>query len=114
GPKLLDTIRDTDLLIVVGARLGEMTTNGYGLINIPVPQQTLVHVHSGAQELGRVYHASLPINAGASAFARQAAKLAPIDNPVWKARTEQAHRDYLDNLQHPQVPGNVQMGDIMA
>ncbi|AWM27887.1 thiamine pyrophosphate-binding protein [Sinorhizobium fredii] len=113
GPKLIQRIKDSDLLIVIGARLGEMTTGGYSLIDIPVPTQTLVHVHAGAEELGRVYHADLPINASAAAFARQAAGLAPIGEPRWDEWTRGANADYRENLNHPAVPGPVQMGDIM-
>lgn len=114
GPKLIQHIQNSDLLIVVGARLGEMTTGGYSLIDIPVPKQTLVHVHAGAEELGRVYHATLPINASVTAFAGQVKGLAPIANPRWAAWTKQANSDYSENLIHPQTPGAVQMGDIMT
>jgi acetolactate synthase-1/2/3 large subunit len=114
GPKLIQHIGNSDLLIVIGARLGEMTTGGYSLIDIPVPKQTLVHVHAGAEELGRVYHATLPINASVTAFARQAKGLAPIAHPRWAAWTKQANADYRENLVHPQTPGAVQMGDIMT
>jgi acetolactate synthase I/II/III large subunit len=113
GPKLLQHVRDCDLLITVGARLGEMTTGAYTLIDIPVPKQRLVHVHPGAEELGRVYHATLPINASVAGFLSQAAKLKPAAVPVWAEWTRAAHADYLANIKHPQVPGPVQMGDVM-
>ncbi|MFC0219489.1 thiamine pyrophosphate-binding protein [Pseudochelatococcus lubricantis] len=114
GPGLLERVRNSDLLIAVGARLGEMTTGGYTLLDIPVPRQPLVHVHPGAEELGRVYHPTLAINASVGAFARRAAALAPVDWSYREAWLRGANADYLDNLAHPRVPGNVQMGDIMA
>ncbi|OBZ94810.1 thiamine pyrophosphate-binding protein [Pararhizobium polonicum] len=114
GPKLIQHMKDCDLLISIGARLGEMTTGAYTLIDIPVPKQILVHIHPGAEELGRVYHATLPINAAVGAFLSQAVKLKPAALPRWREWTHQAHADYLENLIHPQVPGPVQMGDIMA
>ncbi|UJW77631.1 thiamine pyrophosphate-binding protein [Rhizobium sp. SL42] len=113
GPKLIQLVKDCDLLISLGARLGEMTTGAYSLIDIPVPKQTLVHIHSGSDELGRVYHAALPINASVAGFLSQAAKLKPFVAPAWVAMTETAHADYLGNLIHAQVPGAVQMGDVM-
>ncbi|PWE53269.1 thiamine pyrophosphate-binding protein [Metarhizobium album] len=113
GPKLVQRVRDCDLLLCVGARLGEMTTGAYTMIDIPVPKQTLVHIHAGAEELGRVYHASLPINASVGGFLSQAAKLKPAAAPAWSEWTKAAHADYLENLKHPQTPGPVQMGDIM-
>ncbi|NTA61773.1 thiamine pyrophosphate-binding protein [Agrobacterium tumefaciens] len=114
GPKLIQHVKDCDLLISIGARLGEMTTGAYTLIDIPVPRQILVHIHPGAEELGRVYHATLPINAAVGAFLSQAIKLKPAAPPRWTEWTRTAHADYLENLVHPQVPGPVQMGDIMA
>ena len=64
NPKLAERIRQSDLLIALGPRLGEMTTSGYTLIDIPVPQMPLVHIHAGAEELGRVYQPALAINSG--------------------------------------------------
>jgi len=72
--------------------MGEMTTGGYQLMDIPVPRQKLVHVHSGAEELGRVYRADLPINSSVSNFARMLSKLDPIASDPWKTRTEKARR----------------------
>lgn len=114
GPKLIQRMKDCDVLISIGARLGEMTTGAYTLIDIPVPKQTLVHVHPGSDELGRVYHATLPINAGVGAFLSLASRLTPEAAPAWKDWTAAAHADYLENLKHPQTPGDVQMGDVMA
>ena len=68
-PKLAAAVKTADLLIVVGARLGEMTSSGYTLLDIPNPQQFLVHVHPSPDELGSVYRPDLPIAASAQAFA---------------------------------------------
>ena len=70
NPKLQQRIRDADLLLVVGARLGESTTDGYSLVTPDHPGQTIVHVHPDPNELGRVYHADLPICADMSDFAQ--------------------------------------------
>ncbi|MGJ7038402.1 acetolactate synthase-1/2/3 large subunit [Shinella sp. BE166] len=113
GPKLIQHVKDCDLLISIGARLGEMTTGSYTLIDIPVPKQTLVHIHPGAEELGRVYYATLPINASVAGFLSQAAKLKLALAPSWADWTKAAHADYLANIEYPQVPGVVQMGAVM-
>jgi acetolactate synthase-1/2/3 large subunit len=112
-PKLAARIKESDLLLVVGARLGEMTTSGYELIDIPRPRQSLIHVHPDPEELGRVYQADLPINAGMGAFAAAARALDPV-SPRWREATAQAHRDYLENIAPPTIPGPLQMGEIMA
>src|SRR2546423_7069380 len=68
NPKLAQRIKDADVLLVIGARLGEMTTSGYTLLEAPVRQQTLIHVHAGAEELGRVYRPALAVNSGHPQF----------------------------------------------
>ena len=68
-PKLSAAVKSADLLVVVGARMGEMTTSGYTLIDIPNPRQTFVHVHPSGDELGSVYRPDLPIVSGAAGFA---------------------------------------------
>ncbi len=114
NPKLSERVQESDLLIVVGARLGEMTTGGYDLIDIPRPRQTLVHVHPGAEELGRVYQAQLPINASLPAFAAAARALAPVEPAPWAESVAAAHRDYLGHCAPPAISGDLQMGEIMA
>ncbi len=113
NPKLARRIQDADLLIAVGPRLGEMTTGGYTLIDIPTPQQRFVHVHPDPEELGRVYQPELPIVASARAFARTAAALAPIADPPWAKDTAAAHEEYLAWRKPPRSPGDIQLGEIM-
>ena len=113
NPALAQRIRASDLLIVVGARLGEMTTSGYTLVKLPKPDQPLVHVHGSAEELGRVYQAELPINSGMEAFASAARALPRVDSTRWRQWREQARADYVVHIKPPKVPGAVQIGTIM-
>ena len=105
--------RQADLLLAIGPRLGEMTTGGYTLIDLPVPKQTLVHVHAGAEELGRVYQATLAINAGMPPSPPAARALAPGRLAAWR-QAEAAHADYLANSREPPGPGPVQLGEIVT
>lgn len=113
NPKLIQSIKDSDLLLVIGARIGEMTSAGYTMVNIPVPEQKLIHVHSGAEELGRVYYPTLPINATMSAFSKQLRALGKISDNQWASWTAELNKNYTDNLHHAPIPGAVQMGEIM-
>jgi acetolactate synthase-1/2/3 large subunit len=113
-PALGERVKAADLLLVVGPRLGEMTTSGYTLLRVPVPAQTLIHVHAGAEELGRVYQATLPINAGMAAFAAAARALPPVDSAAWRDWTKTTHADYLATLKPTISPGPVQMAEIVA
>jgi acetolactate synthase-1/2/3 large subunit len=113
NPKLQARVREADLLLVLGARLDEMTTGGYTLIGIPTPKQTLIHVHPGAEELGRVYQARLAINASPRGFAALLDTIGRIDEPRWSAWRAEARRDYEAWQQAPRIPGELQMGEIV-
>ncbi len=116
NPKLSERAKNSDLVLVVGARLGEMTTGGYSLFDSPRPKQPLVHVHAGAEELGRVYQAELAINSGVKAFAAAAASLtgpSALDD-ARRQLVATARSDYLEFIQTPKIPGDLQMGDIMG
>ena len=95
NPALISRIKDSDLLVLVGPRMGEITSQGYSLIEIPAPAQQIVHVHAGAEELGRVFRPELAINASMPAFASAASALRPAPPPPWAAATEAARQDYL-------------------
>jgi acetolactate synthase I/II/III large subunit len=105
NPKLAARIKDSDLIIAVGPRLGEMTTGGYTLLQPPKPKQKLVHIHASAEELNRVYQADLAINATMNAAARSLEVLtAPPDVP-WSAWMQAAHADYEANVVPQPLPG---------
>jgi len=111
NPKLAQRIRDADLLLAVGARLGEMETGAYTLIEPPCPKQKLVHVHAGAEELGRVYQGELLINSGMAQFAAALAGIA-VDGSAWRAWRESAREDYLEWQKPQAIPGKVQLAEI--
>lgn len=112
NPRLARKVRDADLLLVLGARLSEVTTSGYTLIDIPSPKQKLVHVHAGAGELGRNYQADLPIAAGARAFAAALAQTEPVDGSAWGAWAKDARAAYEEWQAPTRSPGGLQMAEI--
>ena len=114
NPKLAARIRDCDLIVAVGPRLGEMTSGGYSLFESPLMKQQLVHVHASAEELNRVYQADLAINATMNAAALDLAGLpAPAVQP-WAAWSAASHADYLANLVPQRLPGELDMPAIVA
>jgi acetolactate synthase-1/2/3 large subunit len=114
NPKLAQRVRDSDLILAIGTRLGEMTTSGYTLLQAPKPTQKLVHIHSSAEELNRVYHADLAMMATMNAAARSLEVLdAPKDVP-WQAWTAEANADYLANMQPQKLPGDIDMPAIVG
>ncbi|HMC15340.1 MAG TPA: thiamine pyrophosphate-binding protein [Albitalea sp.] len=98
NPKLAKRIVDADLILAIGPRLGEMTTGGYTLIEAPRPKQKLIHIHAGAEELGRVYAADLLLQASMACAAKALETLAPPMTLLWAEWTASAHADYEANL----------------
>src|SRR5215468_10277141 len=106
NPKLLARVKEADLIILIGGRLGEMPSQGYTLLDIPGPRQTFVHVYPGVEELGRVYRPALAINASPTAFAAALESLTRADTPAWAAATPAAHADFIAWTDKPAaVPG---------
>ena len=113
NPKLAQRVKDADLLLVIGARLGEMTTGGYTLLSVPRPAQKLIHVHAGAEELGRVYQGDLLINSGMPQIAAALAAMAPVDAKAWRESAQAAHADYLEWTKPRTMPGKLQLWDVV-
>jgi acetolactate synthase I/II/III large subunit len=103
NPKLAKRITDADLIVAIGARLGEMTTGGYTLIQAPRPKQKLVHIHAGPEELGRVYAADLLLQSAMACAAKALEALAPPSELPWGEWTREAHADYEANHVAPPV-----------
>jgi len=114
NPKLAQRIRESDLVIAIGPRLGEMTTGGYTLLQAPKPKQKLVHIHTSAEELNRVYQADLAMLSTMNAAARSLEVLTAPTSLPWEAWTVEANADYLGNLQPQTLPGDIDMPAIVA
>jgi len=110
-PKLAARVREADVVLALGTRLGEVATQDYTLLDPPRPRQTLIHVHPDPDELGRVYEVDLPIVSGSPQFA---AALRPVDGRARAAYVREARADYLANLRHQPMPGDLQMGEVVA
>lgn len=112
NPKLAARVRDADVLLAIGPRLGEATTSGYTLLDVPTPRQALVHVHPGAEELGRVYQPTLPILAGPEPFANAVARLR-VD-VRWREWAASARQDYEDWQHVEPMPGSLDLAQCIA
>jgi len=118
NPQLAERVRAADLLLVFGGRLDEATTGGYELLQVPVPQQSLVHAHAGVGELGRVYQGELLINTGMPQLAARLAMLSPIEDPVWAPELLAARSQYETWQQRPApaagAPGTLDPWEVLA
>jgi acetolactate synthase-1/2/3 large subunit len=99
APALVARIREADLVLAVGARIGEITSQSYSLLGIPDPGKTLIHIHAAAEELGRVFRPTLAIQSGMPEIAAALTALSPIANPRWAAWRQAAHAEYEAGLE---------------
>lgn len=114
NPKLAARIKDSDLILAIGPRLGEMTSGGYTLLEVPRPTQKLVHIHASAEELNRVYQTDLALNASMNVAALALEALVAPASAVWAAWAQACHTDYLANLEPQKLPGDIDMPAIVA
>ncbi len=114
SPKLAARIRDADVLLVVGERLGEMVTGGYTLIASPTPAQSLIHVHPGAEEIGRVYQPALGIVAAPGPFLSALNALPATTAGNRADGVASAHADYEAWRAPRPVPGELDLWQIVA
>ena len=112
---LVARIKEADLLLAVGARIGEITSQSYSLMGIPDPGKVLIHVHAGAEELGRVFRPSLPIQSGMSEFAAAAAALPPVPAPRWSDWRAAVRSEYEAGLVPTTTAGAaLDLGKVMT
>jgi len=113
SPSLVARLKEADLLLAVGARIGEITSQSYSLLGIPEPGKVLIHVHASAEELGRVFRPSLAIQSGMPEFAAAVKTLAPIAAPHWSSWREAVRAEYEAGLIPPPSRGPLDLGEIM-
>lgn len=113
NPKLVARIKDADLLVLLGGRLSEVPSQSYELLGIPDPGVPVIHVHPGAEELGRVYRPTLAVNAVPGAFLAALASLPASPAAAdWAAGANAEYHAWSGTP--PTTPGAVQMGAVMA
>jgi acetolactate synthase-1/2/3 large subunit len=114
SPALVSRIKAADLVLAVGARIGEITSQSYTLLGVPDPGKILIHIHAAAEELGRVFRPNLAIQSGMPEFAAAAAALPPVDVPRWSQWRTAAREEYEADLVPNMVGGVLDLGKIMG
>jgi acetolactate synthase-1/2/3 large subunit len=116
APSLVARVKQADLVLAVGARIGEITSQSYAVLGIPDPGTVLIHVHPAAEELGRVFRPTLAIQSGVGEFAAAAAALDPIAAPRWDGWSRAARAEYEAGLlPSPAVSGGMlDLGRVMT
>jgi len=115
NPALAKRAKEADLILMIGARLSEVPSSSYTLLDIPKPKQTLIHVYPDPAEIGRVYQPDLGIVASPNAMTKALKSLAPPHKITWVEQTKKAHQDYLDWTEIPKSnPGDFQYGEVIV
>lgn len=114
NPKLVDRLKRSDLVIAFGPRLGEMTTGGYELFKAPLAAQPLIHIHPGADELGRVYTPILAINAAPETMARALAAEPWTLDESWLQQAYEAHSEFETYSRPVAVGEGVNLSEVFA
>ncbi len=113
NPALTQVVRDSDCLLVIGSRLGEMTTGGFDLIDIPTPRQPMIHVHSGAEELGHIYQPTLAINSHSERFIESLASFPGSFDDARAATVEKARQAFVDWNRPIINEGELQLSEVI-
>ena len=114
SPALVARFKEADLVLAVGARIGEITSQSYSLLGIPDPGKVLVHVHAGAEELGRVFYPTVAIQSGMNEFAAAVAALPPVPAPRWSGWRRTIRSEYEAGLPPAGFAGALDLGRVMT
>lgn len=109
-PHVRDLITRADVILAINVRFGEMTTDGYSLLAVPVPQQKLIHVHASDAELGKIYQPVLGIQAGPNSFAQT---ITPVQGN-WSEWRKAGRAAYEASFEAPVQPSPVDMVAVTA
>jgi acetolactate synthase-1/2/3 large subunit len=113
NPALVKRVQDADVLLVIGERLGEMTTAGYSVLSVPKAKNTLIHVHSGSEELGRVYRPDFALNCSPENFCSALHDI-KMNGSHDSNEAKTAHAEYLAFASPVTVPGDLQLAQVMS
>ena len=113
-PSMIKNIREVDTLLVIGARLGEMTTQNYKMLQPPKIEQTLIHVHVSPEELGKVYSPDLAITNSSSEFAKSLETINIEDPEKPKSWLLKLREEYIKDINPDPYRGELDLGELFV
>lgn len=115
NPKLVERVKSADLIIALGTRLGEVTSQGYTLPTAPTPAQKFIHIHPDGDTLGAVTRPTLAIQASVRLASSALAELGfMVDGERWASWAEAARADYEAWVAPTAVQAGVNMAEVIA
>jgi len=112
-PRLKNALKEADLVLALGTRLGDATTDTYQLLKPQNTARTLVHVYQDAKELGKVWPFRLGIPAGPNATAAALAGLTAVPARPWEGWCKELRKQYLEDIQPPPIPGRLNLAEAI-
>ncbi len=106
--RLMAEMKQADLLVALGERMGDVVSQGFSFPAAPDPQLPFVHVWPDASEINRVFRADVPIVADPHQVVRGLLAMAPRVPPgrdEWIARLNAIHRGLTAPVQEPAPDG---------
>ena len=114
NPRLVEYAGQSDFILLVGGRMSELPSQGYTLLSIPLPSQTLVHVHPGSEELGKIYRPEIAFNTSPQSFSCALASLRATPDGTRMNRVRAGRRLYEEWSRRPgSVPGDFNFGEAL-
>lgn len=115
-PHHMERLAESDLILAVGTRLGDLTTHGFTFPRSPVPRQPLVHIHRDPSVIGRNFAAEVGVVGDAEPFLTQLAAMAPAsvpDRSSWAAELRRL-RSEIATWQPSEATDGVVFGNVVA
>ncbi len=112
SPTLIKRTQEADLLIVLGARLGEMTTAGFTTVSAPKPKQSIIHIYQDFDEIGSVFYPELGFVCSMAKMAKALLNLSLEKKLSWSSWCKELNGEYLEDLKPPQFKGKLDLGLI--
>ena len=97
SPKLASRVRESDLILVVGSRLGEMTTQNYSIINPESKTKKIIHIHPDPNELNSVFNPDLCFSSSSNDFSDAIADIKWFENPIWKTWRNKLRKEFEED-----------------
>lgn len=114
-PSAIQALHEADLILLLGTRLGEMSSNGFSVLEAPEPRQRIIHVYPDPEELGRLYVPDLAIVSDAGELVLELSAVVAPSTPAWAERTRQRRAGQVAHATPPLFDGpGVDMAAVVA
>ncbi|MEN0040358.1 MAG: thiamine pyrophosphate-dependent enzyme, partial [Pseudomonadota bacterium] len=112
-PHIRSFLEESDLIVCINARFGEMLTDAWTLFDPTTFDTPLIHIHAGEAELGKIFTPEIAVMSCPNAACTMLSRTEHLSDPVWAERTVQQHDVWAATIDAPQQTGAVDMAEVM-